>query len=410
MARDASKGLKSSPPMDELTALWSEHESTWRDPASVIDHWDEYTDVDPRLLQFRVQGAWWDILATTQSTLIVTREYENLVLAIRAANDQPEFSYLRVPHPSGIAIDRQRQVIYLACTRNPNQVRVLAPANKLLPRLDMSMPQAVDPVLVPVESWFLPGSTYLHDLAMIGGKLYGNSVGQNAVVHIDGGGRAELVWWPRCIERPDGPIFGRNHLQLNSIAAGENLERSYFSASTDHVSARRPGHRNFPVDRRGVIFSGASREPVACGLTRPHSTRLYNGDLWVDNSGYGELVVIKQEKPVLVARLPGWTRGLCFHGNVAFVATSRVIPRFRQYAPGLDVEHSVCGLHAVDIRTGKIVGSLTWPYGYQIFSAELVSDDIAVGFPFEALHHRDHTFEKQLFYAFNIDKQRERNI
>ena len=41
---------------------------------------------------------------------------------------------------------------------------------------------------------------------------------------------------------------------------------SYFSASTDTVSARRPGHRNFAVNRRGVIFSGATRE-VSAELT-----------------------------------------------------------------------------------------------------------------------------------------------
>ena len=60
-------------------------------------------------------------------------------------------------------------------------------------------------------------------------------------------------------------------------------------------------------------------------MTRPHSARFWRDRLLVDNSGYGELVSIEGEKPVVIARLPGWTRGLCVVGDIAFVGTSRVI-------------------------------------------------------------------------------------
>ena len=48
-------------------------------------------------------------------------------------------------------------------------------------------------------------------------------------------------------------------------------------------SARRPGHLNFPVDGRGVIFSGRTRDVVATGLTRPHSARLHEGTITVED-------------------------------------------------------------------------------------------------------------------------------
>ncbi|TJX04526.1 MAG: DUF4915 domain-containing protein, partial [Mesorhizobium sp.] len=57
----------------------------------------------------------------------------------------------------------------------------------------------------------------------------------------------------------------------------------------------------------------------------------------------------------IVARLRGWTRGLCAIGNLAIVGTSRIIPRFRAYAPGLEPDRCVCGLHAVDIKSGRVV-------------------------------------------------------
>src|SRR5260370_41411910 len=99
----------------------------------------------------------------------------------------------------------------------------------------------------------MPGCLYPHDLAMVGGSLYGNADGENAVVRIHDDGVAERVWWPRCIETPDGPVFTRNHLQLNSIAAGADLKKSFFSGSTDQLTTRPTSHPNFSVDPRGVV-------------------------------------------------------------------------------------------------------------------------------------------------------------
>ena len=42
------------------------------------------------------------------------------------------------------------------------------------------------------------------------------------------------------IDTAGGPVFDRNHLQLNSIAPGSGLSDSYFSASAATLSARRP--------------------------------------------------------------------------------------------------------------------------------------------------------------------------
>jgi uncharacterized protein (TIGR03032 family) len=394
---------RGSPPSEELDALWARHNAAWRDTAQVASHWQDAADVDRRLFRYQARGAWWEALASTGATLLVAREYEHLVMAMRVADGKPVLSYLPLPHPSGLAVDRARGLVHVACTRNPNQVLDLMPVTGLLPRLDADRPDDLlpgDRPLIPVRARFLPGCLYMHDLALIGTTLHANSVGQNAVVRLDDDGRWERVWWPRCIEKDGRPDFGQNYIQLNSIAAGDDLARSYFSASADKLSARRPGHKNFPVDQRGVIFSGATREPIARGLTRPHSARLHGGRIWVDNSGYGELGFARDGRFEPVTRLPGWTRGLCFHGRIAFVGTSRVLPRFRQYAPGLDLERSVCGVHAVDTATGQVLGSLTWPYGNQIFAVEVVP--FASGFPFRVGLQRATAREKRLFYAFTL--------
>jgi 16S rRNA (guanine1207-N2)-methyltransferase len=41
---------------------------------------------------------------------------------------------------------------------------------------------------------------------------------------------------------------------------------------TERIGSRKPGHRNFPADRRGVVFSGRTREPIVRGLVAPGRT------------------------------------------------------------------------------------------------------------------------------------------
>jgi len=375
------------------------HSAQWRDPAQVASQWQSAGDTDPALLRYTVQGRWWETLDELRITLVVTRETEHLVIAMRSDDAGPDISFVRLPHPSGLVVDRRGDVMYVASTRNPNQVFDFVPACPQRGRRERGRGIAGRRTLIPVRSRLFPGSLYIHDLGVIGEELHAAAVGQNAVVRLEENAGYERVWWPRAIESADGPVFSQNHLQLNSIAAGKDLDDSFFAASTDRVSSRRPGHLNFPVDRRGVIFSGRTREPVVRGLTRPHSARLHEGKVWVDDSGYGTFGPCDDSRFTAVAKLPGWTRGLSFAGSVAFVGTSQVIPRYRRYAPGLDVGTSRCGVHAVDVRTGEPLGSILWPAGNQIFGIDWIGSSAAEGLPFRSGNGtRKHA--RDLFYSY----------
>src|SRR5437660_874121 len=78
-----------------LDALWAQHSAEWRSTAQITSQWQEAAETDPQLLQYRVRGAWWEILAELGITLLVTREYEHLMMAIRAK----VITYMRLPHP-----------------------------------------------------------------------------------------------------------------------------------------------------------------------------------------------------------------------------------------------------------------------------------------------------------------------
>src|SRR5262249_46705692 len=157
------------------------------------------------------------------------------------------------------------------------------------------------------------------------------------------------------------------------------------------------GDRDFEVDRRGVIFSGKTREVVVRGLTRPHSARLHDGNLWVDDSGYGAVGVCSGGRFEPIATLPGWTRGLAFPQPLAFVCTSRVLPRFHHYAPGLAPARCVCGVHVLDTRDGRVLGSLVWPEGNQLFAVELVPERFTTGLPLAARGRRAAERTRALF-------------
>jgi uncharacterized protein (TIGR03032 family) len=397
------KGVKAG---QNLSVLWAKHSTEWRDPAQITSQWREASAVDFKLLEHKVRGAWWEVLEKTNATLLITREYEHLVMAMCVANGRPRVSYLPLPHPSGIAVDRRKGVVYLASTRNPNQIYDLVPVTGSIRRLDSAFSTSKERPLIPVRSRFFPGCLYLHDLALINDTLLANAVGENAVVRVDSAGTYQRAWWPRCVEVKGRPRFGQNYIQLNSIAAGKDLSHSFFSASTDRMAARRPGHLNFPVDKRGVIFSGATREPVAHGLTRPHSVRFFRSQLWVDNSGYGEVGPIHHGAFTAATRLRGWTRGLCFCAGIAFAGTSRVIPRFRRYAPGVDPAASECGLHAIDPHSGKVLGSLIWPRGNQVFGIDWLPTRLSFGFPFTRRSTNKSDYARRLFYTFQTNSTR----
>ncbi len=399
--------MTDSKPQNPTDRLCSKHEDAWRDPLEIPSQIPNIASMDSKLFECRIHGQWWQVIAELGITLFVTREYEHLILAFGVVGSTPRVSFYPLPHPSGMVFHPEKNTLFIAGSRNPNQVFSFQPVAGFLDRLDVK-PGVLDSYislnpLVPVRCQFFPGCTYLHDLAIIGQELHANAVGHNAVIRISDDGRYQRVWWPKCIERDGRIIFGGNYLQLNSIAAGADIGSSYFSASTDRISSRRPGHKNFKVDKQGVVFSGMTREPIVKGLTRPHSVRIHHGRIWVDNSGYGELGFVEDRAWRPFIQLPGWTRGLYMIGSYAFVGTSRVSPRFRQYAPGVDMDSSVCGIHIVDLSTGRVTGSVIWPFGNQLFSVEGMDAGFTLGFPTKVGSRRSIEKERNLYYSYGIE-------
>ena len=94
----------------------------------------------------------------------------------------------------------------------------------------------------------------------------------------------EEVWRPRFISA----LVDEDRCHLNGLAMREGKPAYVTAVSrSDTIDGWR--------DRRadgGVVIDVATGAVVCEGLSMPHSPRLHNGDLWVLNSGSGELGIV----------------------------------------------------------------------------------------------------------------------
>jgi uncharacterized protein (TIGR03032 family) len=127
----------------------------------------------------------------------------------------------------------------------------------------------------------------------------------------------------------------------------------------------------------------------------PHSPRWHQGELWMLESGTGTIGSVHSLREDAgryepVAELPGFTRGLDFCGDLAFIGLSQV--RESAFFSGIPLTERLsertCGVWVVDLTTGRTVAFLKFEDAVQeIFAVQvlpqmrfpdLVNDDVKV--------------------------------
>ena len=273
-----------NPGADAARAL-VRHDAEWRDPAQIVSQWRDAMNATgsdaprPRRLVGNARRSEDHVACHAR----VRASGDGL----RPAHRPATISYIRVPtrrasRSIGRAGWSSRQY-----AQSQSGVRA-EPGDGRPARRDVKAAPIEGRPLVPVRSRFLPGRLYMHDFAVIGDRLLveRQSVRTRSWTRprTDGTRRAGGRAASRPRRRPD---LDRNYIQLNSIAAGQDLSDSYFSASRRDRPHGVPG---IAIPRRPARRDLLRRHARAgrAGLTRPHSARLWRR-LWVDNSGYGEV-------------------------------------------------------------------------------------------------------------------------
>jgi uncharacterized protein (TIGR03032 family) len=203
------------------------------------------------------------------------------------------------------------------------------------------------------RSSLVTGNIHVHDMAWAGSELWVANTLFSCLSTLDDAYNFVPQWKPPFISA----LAPQDRCHLNGLAVDEGGPKYVTAlAQTDGPQGWRPTKAE-----SGCVLDVASGEPVAAGLCMPHSPRLYDGKLWVLNSGRGELNTVEAASGQLetIDRVPGYTRGLAFAGQFAFVGMSKI--RETAVYGGLPIGERPdglrCGVVVVDLQTGK---SIAW--------------------------------------------------
>lgn len=225
-----------------------------------------------------------------------------------------------------------------------------------------NMPEAA-PKVEPTgthDACYLPrnrhvtGDIAVHEMAFAGGQLWVVATAFSCLATLDADHSFVPRWIPPFITR----LAPEDRCHLNGMAIVDDRV-AYVTAlgRTDEPGGWRAGKAT-----DGVLIDIATSEVAVGGLSMPHSPRWHGGRLWLLESGQGRLCAVDLEggRVEHVAELPGFTRGLTFVGDIAFVGLSQIresstfgdLPLVRR------LDERQCGIWMVDLRSGAIAGFL----------------------------------------------------
>lgn len=212
------------------------------------------------------------------------------------------------------------------------------------------------------------GDVDIHEMEVCGGELHFVNTKFSCLCVKAPDQSFKPVWKPPFITLMQ-PL---DKCHLNGFCARDGVPR--------YVTAL--GHSDEPLGWRatkatgGILMDITTNEVLAQGLCMPHSPRWHQGRLWLLESGKGTLSYFDFEtrQVVQVASLPGFTRGLDMHGDLAFVGLSKV--RESATFSGLPITRlakRVSGVWVVNIRTGQILSFVEFTAGLdEVFAVSVL--------------------------------------
>lgn len=211
-----------------------------------------------------------------------------------------------------------------------------------------------DALYVPSQA-YTTGDVDIHDIhARTDAPLF-VATRFNCLAEPTTGKSFRAVWRPSFIDR----LAAEDRCHLNGMAVETDAPRFVTCVSQTNVAEGWREHRR----DGGVVLDVPSGEPVATGLSMPHSPRLHDGALWMIQSGTGELGTVDLDtgrfEPVCF--LPGFARGLAIHGDWAVVGVSLARDKTKVFR-GLKLEDRLakeqvaarCMIAVVNLKTGDL--------------------------------------------------------
>jgi uncharacterized protein (TIGR03032 family) len=317
------------------------------------------------------------LLRQLGASLLVTTYQAGKLVLVRDQGDHLNTHYRAFQAPMGLALADAGARLAVGTTLqvwefrdNPDVARRLGPAG------------THDACFLPRCS-HVTGNVQVHEMAYgAGGQLWFVNTRFSCLATIDPEASFVPRWRPPFVTELEPS--DRCHLSGLAMADGRPKYVTALGEAND-MAGWRPNKA-----KGGILVDVDSGEILCRGLSMPHSPRWYGGRLWVCESGSGTLgyVDLNTGRYEAVAAVPGFTRGLDFAGDLAFVGLSQVresavfsgIPITERLAP----EERTCGVCVVDLRRGEVVALLKFTGGVQeVFAVavlprrfpDLINDD-----------------------------------
>jgi uncharacterized protein (TIGR03032 family) len=205
------------------------------------------------------------------------------------------------------------------------------------------------------------GEIQAHEMAWCGGDLWVVNTLFSCLCTLDPRYSFVPRWRPPFISQ----LAAEDRCHLNGLATAQGCPQFATAMAETDVAA---GWREDKV-RTGCVLDVPSGQTVARGFAMPHSPRVHDGQLWLLDSGRGSLVRIDPHsgQAEVVARFPGYTRGLAIHRELAFVGLSKI--RETATFGGVPVaerrERLKCGVAVIDLQRGELLGQFEFKSGVE---------------------------------------------
>ncbi len=239
----------------------------------------------------------------------------------------------------------------------------------------------------------ITGSIDIHEMEYCQDNLYFINTSFSCLCIADHSNSFKPIWKPPFISL----LQPLDKCHLNGFCTRDNEPR-YVTLLGQSDQAL--GWREKKVNG-GMLMDITNNEILATNLSMPHSPRWYKNKLWFLESGKGLLsyLDLDAKKITEVAKVPGFTRGIQFVGDFAFIGLSKI--RESAMFSGLEItklNKRVCGVWVVNIVSGETVSFVEFTQGIdEIFSVCIVPHKNP-----KILHH-SHDLSKINYLVSNED-------
>jgi uncharacterized protein (TIGR03032 family) len=283
-------------------------------------------------------------------SLVVSTYQAGKLILVRAQGDALNTHFRQFFSPMGVAYQPETGRLAIGAK---HEVWEFRNQPDVAPKLDP--PGQCDAAFLPRLTHH-SGDIRIHEIGWIGSDLWAVNTRFSCLCTFDSDHSFVPRWRPPFVSE----LSPEDRCHLNGMAIVDGRVKYVTCLGvTDTAGGWRANKRD-----GGLLLDVDSSQTLIRGLSMPHSPRIYGDRMFLLESGHGAISLADPQtgKTEVVAKLPGFTRGLDFWGDLAFIGLSQVretaifsgIPLVEQ----LPESERACGVWVVDLRSGRTIAFL----------------------------------------------------